>query len=52
MNPECPRCDATTTRRVERSQSIWQSLKALFGYYPWECLACQKRFFDNNRFMR
>jgi hypothetical protein len=24
----------------------------IFGFYPWECLTCQKQFFSSTRYVR
>ena len=50
MTPECPRCASTSTRRRARLKSIGHRLMFLLGKYPWECLNCQRHFFDSTRY--
>ena len=52
MNPYCPKCDSSSTRRTAREKAITSRLMYFFGLYPWECLTCQKRFFSKVRYPR
>jgi hypothetical protein len=52
MSPECPKCEATSTRRVARSKSLGDRFMYFFGLYPWECLTCQQKFFSSRRYLR
>ena len=52
MNPYCPKCDSTSTRRTPRSKSLGHRFMYLVGYFPWECLTCQKRFYSSTRYAR
>jgi hypothetical protein len=49
MNPECPNCDATSTRRLSRGKSLRNRFRYFFGFFPWECLNCQEQFFSSTR---
>ena len=52
MNPECPKCDSTSTRRRARAKSLSHRLMFLMGFFPWECLTCQRIFFSRKRYAR
>ena len=52
MNPECPKCRATSVRRVPRDKSLGHKFMYFFGLFPWECLTCQERFFSATRHSR
>jgi hypothetical protein len=52
MNPECPKCEATSTRRIPRSKSLGDRFMYFFGLFPWECLTCQTKFFSGKRHSR
>jgi hypothetical protein len=52
MNPECPQCEANTTRRIQRQSRFSHHLMRFFGHYPWECLTCQTQFFSMQRYTR
>jgi hypothetical protein len=52
MSPECPRCQASSTRRRPRSKTLGHQLMYFFGLYPWECLTCQEKFFSGTRYSR
>ncbi len=49
MSPECPKCEATSTRRLQRSKSLGHRFMYFFGLYPWECLTCQAKFYHATR---
>lgn len=52
MNPECPKCEGESTRRVGRTKSLRDRFMYFFGFFPWECVDCQKRFFNRKRHVR
>ena len=52
MNPECPKCEASSTRRLPRSRKLGDRFMYFFGLFPWECLTCQERFFSSKRYPR
>jgi len=52
MNPECPKCESTSTRRRSRAKTLAHRLMYIFGMFPWECVDCQKRFFSSKRYSR
>ena len=52
MNPECPKCEMTSTRRVARTKSLGHRFMHIFRLYPWECLTCQEKFFSMTRHSR
>jgi len=52
MNPECPKCESTSTRRRSRTKTLGHRLMYFFGMFPWECVDCQKRFFSSKRYSR
>ena len=52
MNPACPKCDSTSTRRKARTKSFTDKVMYFFGTYPWECLTCQENFFSKTRYSR
>ncbi len=52
MNPTCSTCGSSTTRRTRRKNTIVHRLRRFFGYYPWECLTCQARFFSQQRYSK
>jgi len=52
MNPECPKCEAGSTRRIPRSKSLGHRFMYFFGLFPWECLTCQNKFYSSVRYSR
>ncbi len=52
MNPECPQCESSSTRRRPRTHSLSDRLMYFFGLFPWECVDCQWRFFSARRYSR
>jgi len=52
MNPECPKCEGSSTRRVARRKNLRDRFMYFFGLFPWECLSCQERFFNRKRYAR
>jgi len=52
MNPECPKCEAGSTRRIPRTKSLGHRFMYFFGLFPWECLTCQNKFYSNVRHSR
>jgi hypothetical protein len=52
MNPECPKCEADSTRRIPRSKSLGHRFMHFFALYPWECLTCQNKFYSSARYSR
>ena len=52
MNPECPRCEGNSTRRVARKKAFRDRLMYFFGYFPWECVDCHEKFFNRKRYVR
>jgi hypothetical protein len=52
MPLNCPKCDSTSTRRIARKKSLTHRLMYFLGRFPWECLACQKLFFNPKRYTR
>lgn len=52
MHPACKKCGSTTTRRTRRKTTLSHRLRYWFGFYPWECLTCQARFFSQQRYPR
>lgn len=52
MNPECPRCKSSSTRRRSRTGSLKDRFMYFIGMYPWECVDCQSRFFSTKRYNR
>jgi hypothetical protein len=52
MNPECPKCESNSTRRVARSKPLKDRLMYFFGMFPWECVDCHERFFSSKRYSR
>lgn len=52
MNPECPDCEAGSTRRIPRTKSLGHRFMYLFGLFPWECLTCQRKFYSSVRHSR
>ena len=52
MNPECPKCEGDSTRRVARTKSLRDRFMYFFGFFPWECMNCQERFFNRKRYVR
>jgi hypothetical protein len=52
MSPECPKCEATSTRRIPRNKSLGHRFMYFFGLFPWECLTCQNQFFSSRRYSR
>ena len=52
MNPECPKCEGDSTRRVTRTKSLRDRFMYFLGLFPWECVDCQKRFFSRKRYVR
>jgi hypothetical protein len=49
MGAECPKCEATATRRLQRTKSLGNRFMYFFGLYPWECLTCQAKFYSGTR---
>lgn len=49
MHPICTRCNSAATRRVRRRKNFMDRLRHFFGYYPWECMDCQMRFYSQKR---
>ncbi len=52
MNPECPNCGSTSNRRIARKKDLKHRVMYLFGYFPWECVDCQRSFFSKVRYRR
>ncbi len=52
MNPECPKCEDTSTRRLARTKSLSDRFMYFFGLFPWECLTCRAKFFSSKRHSR
>jgi hypothetical protein len=52
MPPACPKCEATSTRRLPRTKSLGQRFMFFFGLFPWECLTCQEKFYSSKRHSR
>ena len=52
MNPECPKCESDSTRRIPRKKTIRHRIQYFFGRFPWECLSCQQIFFSSKRYVR
>lgn len=52
MNPECPKCEVGSTRRIARRKSLRDRFMYFFGYFPWECVECHNRFFNRKRYSR
>jgi hypothetical protein len=52
MNPECPKCEAVSTRRIARNKSLGHRFMYFIGLFPWECLTCQEKFFSSTRYSR
>lgn len=52
MNPECPKCESSSSRRLPRTKSLGDRFMHFFGLYPWECLTCQEKFFNRKRHSR
>ena len=51
MNPECPKCEGNSSRRVSRTKSLRDRIMYFFGLFPWECVDCQARFFHRKRYV-
>jgi hypothetical protein len=52
MTPACPKCEATSTRRLPRNKSLGHRFMFFFGLFPWECLTCQEKFYSSKRHSR
>lgn len=52
MNPECPKCETSSTRRLTRTKTFGHRFMHFFGLFPWECLTCQEKFFSSKRYSR
>ena len=52
MRPTCPKCTSGSTRRNRRNASLKHKVMYLLGRFPWECLTCEKRFFDPMRYAK
>lgn len=52
MNPECPKCDGASTRRMARTKSLRDRIMYFFGFFPWECVECREKFFNRKRYVR
>lgn len=52
MHPACKKCGSTATRRTRRKTTLSHRLRYFLGFYPWECLTCQARFFSQQRYPR
>ncbi len=52
MHPTCKKCGSQATRRTRRRTTILHRLRHFLGYYPWECMDCQARFFSQQRYPR
>jgi len=52
MNPECPKCESNSTRRVARTKPVKDRIMYFFGMFPWQCVDCHERFFSNKRYPR
>jgi hypothetical protein len=50
MSPECPKCEASSTRRLPRARSMSHRFMYFFRLFPWECLTCQEKFFNGQRY--
>lgn len=50
MHPACKKCGSTATRRTRRKTTLSHRLRYFLGFYPWECLTCQARFFSQQRY--
>lgn len=46
----CPACGSNVTRRLEREGVRENYIYPLFGYYPWRCRPCRKKFFRKLRY--
>ena len=50
MHPACKKCGSSAVRRTRRKTTLAHRLRHFFGFYPWECLTCQARFFSQQRY--
>ncbi len=50
----CFRCKTKAFRRINREGFLQTVIFPYFGYYPWECIMCRRRFFfrDDGRRLR
>jgi len=40
----CPKCNHDCISRSQRRGIFESKIYSLFGYFPWHCIACDRRF--------
>jgi len=46
----CPKCGSSKVHRVEREGFLENRIYNFFGYYPWNCHDCRRKFLFKKRY--
>jgi len=49
---QCPKCKHDEIERSKRRGFLERGIYTIFGYFPWRCDGCGKRFFLRVRYKR